>query len=51
MVNELSGPLCAAILQQGADAIIYADRDGRIQFWNGAAERIGFTAEQAGSEP
>jgi PAS domain S-box-containing protein len=48
MVHDLPGPLCAAILQQGADAAIYADRDGRIQLWNGAAERIfGFTAEQA----
>lgn len=48
MAHDLPGPLCAAILQQGADAIIYADRNGRIQLWNGAAERIfGFTVDQA----
>jgi PAS domain S-box-containing protein len=48
MVHDPSGPLSVAILQQCADAIIYADREGRIQFWNGAAERMfGFTAEQA----
>lgn len=48
MAHDLPGPLSAAILQQSADAIIYADRDGRIQLWNGAAERMfGFTAEQA----
>jgi PAS domain S-box-containing protein len=48
MAHDLPGPLSAAILQQSADAIIYADRGGRIQLWNGAAERMfGFTAEQA----
>src|SRR3546814_18705579 len=31
-----------------ADAILYADRDGTIRFWNPAAERIfGFTAAEA----
>lgn len=47
MSNILPGPLCAAILNQSADAIIYADREGRIQLWNAAAERLfGFKAEQ-----
>lgn len=31
-----------------SDALIFADREGRIQLWNEAAERLfGFTAEQA----
>jgi PAS domain S-box-containing protein len=44
---ELPPSLFTAILQQSADAIVYADREGRIAFWNRAAERLfGFTAEQ-----
>ena len=40
--------LCAAIVQQCADAMIFADRDGRIRLWNDAAERLfGYAAEQA----
>lgn len=40
--------LCSAILEQSADAIIYADRDGLIRRWNLAAEQLfGFTAGQA----
>jgi len=47
MSNLLSGSLCTAILEQSADAIIYADREGRIQLWNAAAERLfGFKAEE-----
>ena len=47
MTIALPAPLCAAILEQCADAIIYADREGRIQLWNAAAERIfGFKAEE-----
>lgn len=38
----------AALVRQGPDAVIYADRDGRIGLWNAAAERIfGFTAAEA----
>lgn len=45
---ESSEAPCAAIVQQCADAMIFADRDGRIQLWNDAAEHLfGFTAEQA----
>jgi len=45
---ESSEKLCAAIVQQCADAMIFADRDGRIRLWNDAAERLfGYTAEQA----
>src|SRR3546814_16516430 len=37
-----------ALLHGRADAILYADRDGTIRFWNAAAERIfGFTAAEA----
>ena len=40
--------LCSAILEQSADAIIYADREGIIRLWNLAAERLfGFDAKQA----
>jgi PAS domain S-box-containing protein len=36
------------LLEDIPDAVIYADRDGAIQFWNRGAERIfGFTAAQA----
>ena len=36
------------VLDQSADAIVYADREGRIRVWNRAAERLfGLTAEQA----
>jgi PAS domain S-box-containing protein len=45
---ESSEKLCAAIVWQCADAMIFADRDGRIRLWNDAAERLfGYTAEQA----
>ena len=37
-----------ALLENGPDAVIYADRNGAIRFWNAAATRIfGFTAEEA----
>jgi PAS domain S-box-containing protein len=39
--------LAAAILS-GPDAIVAADRDGRVTFWNSGAERIfGYTAAEA----
>ncbi len=38
----------SAILEQSADAIIYADREGNICLWNLAAERLfGFEAGEA----
>jgi PAS domain S-box-containing protein len=44
-VNEV---LYAALAAQMADALIYADREGRIRVWNAAAENLfGFTAEAA----
>lgn len=48
MRNTLPDELYATILEQSADAIIYADREGRICLWNHAAERLfGFGAEEA----
>ena len=47
MTHDLPNTLCAAILEQCADAIIYADREGRIRRWNAAAQRLfGFTPEE-----
>lgn len=47
MTPNLPASLCAAILEQSGDAIIYANRDGYIQLWNAAAERIfGFEAKE-----
>ena len=41
----------AAAILSGPDAIIAADRDGVVTFWNAGAQRIfGFTAEQAVGE-
>jgi PAS domain S-box-containing protein len=40
--------LCRTIAEDAADAIIYADREGKIGFWNHGAERLfGFTAAEA----
>jgi PAS domain S-box-containing protein len=37
-----------ALLTDIPDAVVYADRDGSIRFWNSGAERIfGFTADEA----
>jgi PAS domain S-box-containing protein len=40
--------MAAAMLATRSDAIVAADRDGRIQFWNPGAERIfGHTRDEA----
>lgn len=40
--------LAERIIEQGADALIYADRQGRIRRWNPAATQLfGFPPEQA----
>lgn len=37
-----------ALVENGPDAVIYADRDGMIRLWNAGAERIfGFSADEA----
>lgn len=42
----------AAMVHQLADAVIIADRDGDIVYWNTAAERVfGWTADQALGQP
>ena len=43
-----SPDLAEAILEQCADALIYADREGKIRRWNAAAQALfGFSQEQA----
>lgn len=40
--------LCRQIVDEAQDAIIFADRDGRIRLWNSGAESIfGYSAEEA----
>ncbi len=40
--------LCTVIVRDGPDAVIYADKDGIVRFWNGGAERIfGFGEAEA----
>ena len=47
-VPALLARLGAAALNTVSDAVIYADRDGVIRFWNPGAERLfGFTAAEA----
>ena len=48
MPADLPDALCAAVIDQCADVIIFSDRDGIIRLWNRAAERMfGFTAAEA----
>lgn len=47
MAHSFSDGLCASILEQSADAVIFADLDGCIQLWNAAAQRLfGFQPDQ-----
>ncbi len=40
--------LCRRIVEEAHDAIIFADREGRIRLWNtGAEETFGYTAAEA----
>ena len=40
--------LARTVLSDLPDAVIYADRDGNVRFWNAGAERIfGFTQSEA----
>ncbi len=46
--GEALAALGRALLVDGPDAIVYADRAGMIRFWNAGAERIfGFAAAEA----
>jgi PAS domain S-box-containing protein len=51
MSDERSGlpaDFSSRFVRDCADAIVYADRDGRIRFWNGGAARIfGFDEAEA----
>ena len=48
MPAESSAALFAAILEQMADAVIYADAAGTIRLWNGAAAALfGYSAAEA----
>lgn len=45
---EIAAPLLQSLMEQGSDAIIYADREGAIRVWNAAAENIfGHSAAEA----
>lgn len=46
--TEQNRALALAVLDQAADAVIFADVEGVIRIWNAAAARIfGFAAEEA----
>ena len=38
--GQVGAELCQAIVDQAPDALIFADRDGRIRLWNKSAERV-----------
>lgn len=47
-MQELSDLLAKSLLATRSDAIVVADREGIIRFWNPGAERIfGYSAEEA----
>jgi PAS domain S-box-containing protein len=40
--------LCRRLVEESRDAVVFADRDGIIRYWNpGAVEMFGYSAEQA----
>jgi PAS domain S-box-containing protein len=46
--NELPADFAARLVRDCADAIVYADREGRIRYWNAGAGRIfGFAEAEA----
>jgi PAS domain S-box-containing protein len=47
-MEALSDEVLAAVVREAGDAVIVADRDGAIRYWNAAAERVfGHTAQAA----
>jgi len=43
--------LCRSIVEQTQFAVIFSDRDGKIQFWNAGAEAMfGYTAAEAAGQ-
>jgi PAS domain S-box-containing protein len=47
-MDQHSEPFAAALLAGMPDAVVYADAQGAIRFWNDGATRIfGFTADEA----
>ncbi len=48
MGDELPAGLLQRLATDGPDAVVYADREGKIRFWNRSATRIfGFAADEA----
>lgn len=48
MTPESVDRLGGAVIREIPDAVVYADREGAIRFWNAGAERIfGFSADEA----
>ena len=46
--SDVLDALARTVLSDLPDAVIYADRDGNVRFWNAGAERIfGFTQSEA----
>ena len=44
--------LCQQIVEKAADAIVFADREGKIRLWNSGAELIfGYSAEEVLGQP
>ena len=47
MATELEHELARAIIEQAADAVIFADAEGVTRFWNAAATAVfGYTADE-----
>lgn len=46
MSTRWPGDLCQAVIEQAADAIIVADREGRVRIWNAGAQAIFGYAER-----
>jgi len=44
---DISDAVAAAILSTRSDAIVAADREGLIRFWNPGAERLGYSHNEA----